>query len=869
MLPFGNSEFSDVGGKGYNLGKMITAGFNIPDGFIVTTHAYRKFVENNNLKEFIKETLEELDITSISSLEDRSKLIRDKFESYSLPDEISNKIDEFYKSNHSKIYAVRSSATAEDLPTLSFAGQHDTFLNVKTIDQLKNAVVKCFSSLWTARAIQYREKNKVDHLEVNNAVVVQEMIQSEVSGVIFTANPITGNRDETVIEAIFGLGEALVSGLVEPDTYVISKGRIIDRKTGNQQKSIISISDGGVQEIEEERANSEVLTDKQLLELDKVARQIFEYYNSPQDIEFAIKDDTVYILQSRSITTLYPQIKVDYEDLRIYISFNMAQGVLKPFTKLGSDILSRFLFGVGKTYNFGGEYNEVKAFQVAGDRLWVDITSSLNNKMAKKAVLGFMWVAEPESAKIIMENIHRFPKTHGLPRIKPLQQVFHDLIFFGRLVKRIFKNPDKARNNAFKRSEQFLAQLERQRTGLDTIDKKLDYIETSTVIIPKFLFIDLAPFISTTMISLSIAKKMGKPEESGLSYLDLARSYPYNVTSEMNHYLWGCSQRIKKDIPSFAIFDKKNTEIIELFKNNRLLTVLQEELDGFMKKYGFRGYSEIDVGAERWSDDPEPIINHIKGYLKIENEDEYPDNLFKLRRKEAEDTYKILLDKINKKNRLKAKIFNHIIKVNRKVSGMREYPKFIWIKSLNIIKKEILEIGKLLVENGDLDNDSDVFYLNLNDIRRGIDLKDIARNNKDSYDREYNRELIPRILLSNGETFFNAKPNIELKEGMYIGTPVSPGIVEAKARVVLSPDEGTLLPGEILVCPATDPSWTPLFNIASGLVMEVGGLMTHGSVVAREHGIVGIVGVPECTRLIKTGDKLKINGSTGIIELID
>ncbi len=869
------ASFMEVGGKGINLNKLINLGYNVPNGFLVSTFAYQEFVRINKLNPFIKKQLENLDFASISALEEISRSIRMKFEKCNLSDDLSNEISDKFNSLSGKSYAVRSSATAEDLPNLSFAGQHDSFLNIRDENQLIKSVISCFSSVWTARAIQYREKNKIDQLTVSNAVVVQEMIEGDYSGVTFTANPMTGNRNEVVIEAIHGLGEALVSGLVEPDTYIVSSNNeIIDRSIGNQQKIITSNQDGGII-VNEISKKDQTISDKLIKSLAKISAAIAETYNSPQDIEWAIKGDEIYILQSRAITNLYPLPEGDFDENGVYLSINGIQGVLTPFTTLGLDVFNRFLYGVGQAYHFGGEYKNQKSVVAIGSRLWVNAAGGVDNQLGRKMLPRAYDVADPETARILEQIMRNRPIKPGKPKLRTIQQLQRALIFFFSQVRKILRKPDAERNQTMNRAERFVTRLDQKRLKLKNIEEKLDFIEMAAPNIPKFIFLDIAHYIGGSFAAITALSKIGGTEEIGINFLELAKSLPNNVTTQMNLFLWEITSIINNDDESSSMFNSNTAEeIAQLYLNDKLPFVAKQELDNFLEKYGFRGYSEIDLGQPRWKDDPTPIISHIKAYLSIDNPSHYPDKVFDNGRKDAQNTYnKIFENTVNGKfGPLKATVLNFLMSRVRKLMGMREYPKFIWVKSIAVVRKVVEEIGHQLVEQDEIDHYQDIFFLNLDDLKahltNKLDLREIIVSNKREYEFEYTRINPPRVILGNGVVLNQAKRKIEVKEGNLLGSPVSPGVVKGKVRVMRSPHDGNLVYGEILVCPATDPSWTPLFQVASGLIMEVGGLMTHGSVVAREHGIAAIVGVNQATILLTDGQLIEMDGNTGLIQII-
>src|SRR6266508_3293222 len=334
ILPFTSSEatLETAGGKGTNLARLTRAGFAVPRGFIISTDAYREFINTNRWLSTIQSVVENHSAEDVSALERVSAQIRVAFSAGKMPEETENAIRNAYVDFEDKPVAVRSSATAEDLPDLSFAGQQDTYLNVIGIEQLLAAVINCWSSLWTARAIGYRIRNHIDHSEAALAVVVQEMIESEASGVLFTANPLSGLRSEAVIDATLGLGEALVSGQVEPDHYVINvrDNRIVSKTLGAKKISTRGKIGGGVEVIEENAEAQQALSDQDILNLSATGAQIQKAYNFPQDIEWALAEDKLYILQSRAITSLFPVPEESFDPLIVWFSFGAVQGLVGP-----------------------------------------------------------------------------------------------------------------------------------------------------------------------------------------------------------------------------------------------------------------------------------------------------------------------------------------------------------------------------------------------------------------------------------------------------------------------------------------------------------------------------------------------------------
>jgi len=407
-LDTADATLARTGGKGLNLTKLAQAGFPVPGGFIVTTAGYDAFVDSAGLAAWIAAEVAAIDSSDPESLTALSQRIRARFRESTLPPPVADAIGAAYAALGEPKVAVRSSATAEDLPDFSFAGQQDTFLNVLGGEALLAAVVECWSSLWTARAIGYRARNGIDQSAVSLAVVVQEMVQSQVSGVLFTANPLSGRRTETVIDAALGLGEALVSGQVEPDHYVVetATGRIVEKQLG-AKATVIRGADGGGTVTETVDASSrQALSDGEIAAVTALGKQVADLYGSPQDVEWGYADGRLYLLQSRAITSLFPVPKVpaseNQDDLRVYFSFGAVQGMLDPMTPLGRDVIKTIFIGGGTLFGFHGNTPEnQKVLYEAGGRLWGNLTPVLNNEWGRKMYLGAVGGIDPAGATAI------------------------------------------------------------------------------------------------------------------------------------------------------------------------------------------------------------------------------------------------------------------------------------------------------------------------------------------------------------------------------------------------------------------------------------------------------------------------------------
>jgi hypothetical protein len=409
-----------VGGKGANLARMAQAGLPVPPGFLITTQAYRRYLAENSLDEPILAALALVKPDDAATLEAASAQIRALFSAERIPADLAAAILDAYQHIGQPAVAVRSSATAEDLPDMSFAGQQDTYLNVLGPHSLLNSTSDCWGSLWTARAIGYRARNQVSHHGAALAVVVQMMVQSQASGVLFTANPLTGLRTQTVIDATVGLGEALVSGLVEPDHYVVDvdRAQIVEKTLGAKALSIRSLAEGGTVQVVESQSAAQAIPDETILALARLGKQVADLYAFPQDIEWAWADQTLYLLQSRPITSLYPTPEgMPVEPLNVLFSFAAVQGMLDPFTPLGRDSL-KVIFSMGARL-FGIHVNSETqtVLHTAGERLWVRITPLMRNTVGRKAIGVALDLVEPtvkQALNTIWDEPRLKPKHEGL-----------------------------------------------------------------------------------------------------------------------------------------------------------------------------------------------------------------------------------------------------------------------------------------------------------------------------------------------------------------------------------------------------------------------------------------------------------------------
>jgi rifampicin phosphotransferase len=887
-LPLSSTEATllRTGGKGANLAELTRAGFNVPPGFLVTTDAYRAFVEANDIRPRLLALVQPVQPDDPVALDAVSAEIRALFAAGHVPPEIQDAICAAYEALSTGTdragapVAVRSSATAEDLPGLSFAGQQDTYLNIVGGSALVEASRKCWGSLWTARAMGYRARNHIPPHDVALAVVVQQMILSEVSGVMFTANPLTGRRDEIVIDASYGLGEAIVSGQVEPDNYAVdTRGwQITRRKLGAKALAIVPNVGGGTQTIRQEgAAQRQALTDEQILELARLGQQVAAHFGSPQDVEWALAGGQIYLLQSRPVTSLYPLPPAPDGEPRVYFSFNSAQGVPEPFTPLGSDML-RLVFGAVFA-GFDIRQSAEELAPSAGGRMYMDATALVRDPRTRRAMLTVLTGVDPGARQALIQVIEagQFPTKRTIST----RRVLAVLGFLGRMLPRVIRvllKPELSRVQAISEAELIVDTTRRRVERTRTLDARVTLLQSEMPhtlqrlivgVLLKVMFPGMGSMVLVERLLVSWLKA-----EPG-AVLPLVRGLPGNVTTEMDLRLWGSAQTIRANAEAAeALRTQSPDALAEAYRRGRLPGVAQRTIAQFLEQYGMRGVGEIDMGRTRWRENPTQIIQTLKSYLQIDKPDLAPDRLFRQGAEVAEQKAAEYVAQVRRTRfgAIRGRVLAFFIRRMRTLTGFRESPKYYIIRILDLYRTALLDSARDLVKQGSLERPDDIFFVPVDTLKRfvngeAVDLKAVVTSNRAEYERECARKQIPRLLLSTGETYYAGLSDESSTD--LVGDGVSPGVVEGPVRVVLDPYGVRLEPGEILVCPATDPGWTPLFLSAGGLIMELGGLVTHGSVVAREYGIPAVVGVHQATTRLHTGQRIRVDGSQGRITLLD
>jgi pyruvate,water dikinase len=845
-----------VGGKGAHLGALSRIdGTRVPAGFCVTTDAFRRVIAEAPSIDDRLARLARLDPDDREGVRTLSAEIRRTIEETAVPGDVAASIGRaLTRFGEREPYAVRSSATAEDLPTASFAGQQDTYLNVMGPAAILRHVSRCWASLFTERAVTYRQRNGVDHRTLAMAVVVQRMVFPEASGILFTADPVTGNRTVATVDAGFGLGEALVSGLVNPDVFRVRHGEVVARTIAAKRLAVHAVPAGGTREvpIDAQRQEQPALTDAQVVRLVELGRRIEAHFGRPQDIEWCLVGDDFRIVQSRPITTLFPIPEADDRENHVYVSVGHGQMMTDPMKPLGLSVW---------------QLTALAPMQTAGGRLFVDVTRRVASPASRAGLLDLMGRGDPlvrDALETVLDRDDFVPSLPdpapaGPPAGGPPAPIETDPAVVTELVER---------------SRASIAALERDirtKTGPELFDFLLEVFgeHKRAISDPLSMQAIMAGMESTWWLNDKLHEWLG--EKNAADTLTL--SAPGNVTSEMGLALLDVADVIRPH-PEVVAFmegvedDGFLDELPKLAGGAEARDAIEEYLD----RYGMRCVGEIDITRPRWRERPATLVPVILDNVR-NFEPGAAGRRFEQGRQKAREKEQDVLARLRAlpDGERKADETKRMIDRVRTFIGYREYPKYAIVSRYFVYKQALLAEAERLVRAGVLAAAEDVFYLTFQEFHYAARTNRVddrlIRRRRDEF-RSYHALTPPRVLTSDGEAVAGAYRRDGVPAGALIGLPVSAGTVEGRARVILDIADADLAAGDILVTAFTDPSWSPLFVGASGLVTEVGGLMTHGAVIAREYGLPAVVGVERATRLIRDGQRIRVHGTDGYVELL-
>lgn len=855
------TQLSLVGGKGLNLGELSNIqGIQVPEGFCVTTVGYEKAIEQNEELHTLLQQLTKLKMEERAQIGEISKKIREIIMAVEIPSNVAEAVAHYLsRFGNEHAYAVRSSATAEDLPYASFAGQQDTYLNIIGEEAILQHVRKCWASLFTERAVMYRMQNDFEHNQVSICVVVQKMVFPEASGILFTADPVTSNRKVLSIDASFGLGEALVSGLVSADNYKVKEGKITETMIATKKVAIYALKEGGTEkkQIDSAQQKLQTLSEQQILQLAQIGRQIESYFGCPQDIEWCVVDDTFYMVQSRPITTLYPIPEANDEENHVYVSVGHQQMMTDPLKPLGMSLFQLTSFG--------------QRFQ-AGGRLFVDVAQRLASPTSRELLLNMIGNSEPLIKDALTTVIERDDFITLLPDDEKEKSVRKS----GPPVSsqpQIENNPAIV-TDLIKKNQASIEELKRNmqtKSGVDVLDFILEDMQQLKKILfhPQSMAVIMAGMDASTWINEKMEQWLGEKNAADT----LSQSVQNNITSEMGLALLDVADVIRPYPKIIAYLQHvENDNFLDELVQFKGGEKARDAILTFLNKYGMRCSGEIDITKTRWSEKPTTIIpmilNNIRDFEYGASKQKFEEGLQEALKKEEELVGRLqhLPDGKQKVEETKRMIRNI-----RNFIGYREYPKYGMINRYFIYKQALLKEAEQLVQSGVIHEVDDIYYLTFEE------LHEVVRTNKLDYAlihkqkneyKLYEKLTPPRVMTSDGEIITGKYKRENRPADAIVGLPVSSGVIEGRARVILNMEEANLEEGDILVTAFTDPGWTPLFVSIKGLVTEVGGLMTHGAVIAREYGLPAVVGVENATKIIKDGQRIRVHGTEGYIEVL-
>ena len=870
---------SEVGGKALSLIKTSELQFNVPPGFVLTVSFFQPWLEQiKKSKAWTSFSKTSTTGDSCVSKED-CDAIKEECKKLSLSVDQKKYLQEAIKDafGHDKsdatgddigIVAVRSSSPEEDLAGTSFAGGYETYLGVTSIG-LQDAIINSFASLFDHRIFLYKVKHGMGTDTPRIAIIVQKQIPSDVSGVAFSLNPSNNCFDEVVISSNFGLGESVVSGIITPDTYIVDRFnpndmKVMSKKVAEKSSAVLLDEANGTKLVPNENPTAQVLTDDQILEVAQLASDIEDKYfdGSPADIEWAIYDNVLYLLQARPVTAYVPlfeeMITERGKEKRLYLDVMvMTQGFSEPLSTLGLDIWKTSVGRMKPTMSTEGFDGLV--FNIHG-REYMNISNTLmmtgGSAMVDKALRTYDRALDRAFATV---NLNDYTPTYVPEGSKGI---------FGKSIKQLLLTvPNILRGLYY---------------GKDSMKKYVDDTNALLEHCYSHCYPDEKPFVEvfdeltsnyeqlvtqvggivSGLISQALLNRMfSNCEGSEDNLVNLSMDLNGNPTSEMGHMMVRLASfpEIQETRTSAEFLDKlKDCSFSEEF------TALYSD---YLKRFGCRGAREIDIATPRSSEKQDELFDALK-QIDVDN------NQIINVRERREKAYQKLLSLAKEMG--KEKSFVHHASVIQGVLGYREHPKYMLVVVIDACRRHAFKIAKGFVEKGRLENVEQIFSLTMNQISdaqkdEGIDLLSLVRTNLEPVEKVLHVKNWPVLIDSRGKIIRGQREITDEekeKKGLLIGDPISPGVVKGRAKVLMSPYDKPVEAGEILVARFTEPSWTPLFINAAGVLMSIGGPMQHGAVIAREYGIPCVSGIDNVTDLVKDGDLLELDGSTGTVQII-
>ncbi len=904
-LDSGDATLQVAGGKGANLSILAQAGFNVPPGFLITTQAYDSFVEEDGIRRQIEDLIATSSADDHTSLESTAHSIRDLFVQGTIPEQLALAIGTAYKElsasavdgavpDNDLAVAVRSSATTEDLPTASFAGQQETYLNVRGLAGLLEAVKSCWASLWTARAMAYRARLGIEPSTVSLAVIVQRMAPAEVAGILFTANPLTGDSTETVINASWGLGEAIVTGRVSPDNIIMDKetGSIKEISVGDKATMTAAAASGTAEvPVDPQLRQRASLTPEQASELNRLGRKIESVFKGPQDIEWAIAGGRVFVLQSRPVT-VHPS-PASGKPLEELVAPGDDDWPLSG--ESANQEYQTFPFDLWTQFDVGERWPEpVTPLTWSSVPLSIDENRRYSLRDLKADYLAKIRWAKRAYGRVYFNEgatVYVFVKEYGMPgsllaatfdgqaqdspwlraRLRPLK-VLRMMPLLSRQSKQRKQN-QRNFERLFPTIDGWVKEFMRRDLGTSSdveLWKELNEVWMRRVIDVINLHTDVTAdaLIALPTLRWFLRRFFGRDDLAQ----DLVTGISGVIGAEIAPGLYALAEHISDlGLASLVLDLGPDAALAELRRRPEARTFI-EMLDQFLERHGHRCANEAEFLYPRWAEAPEPVISSLAGYLRAGDSINPKESEAKQRQKreQAIAWAEGHLDPIRRR------FFRSQLVNTEYLVRLRDNGQNYAVKTLLPVRRILGCLAKRWTTRGWLRQEGDLFFLALQEIGKiiasgdpnalGRDLPEIVAARRQAYEF-WRSARAPEAIGPDGRPFVQA--TMPESGDFLVGVVGSTGQARGVARIIHDPSEASRLkPGDILVTRSTDPGWTPLFPIVGGLVLEVGGPLSHGAIVAREYGLPAILNVTDATRRIRDGQVVTIDGSTGRVYLL-
>lgn len=863
----------EVGGKGLSLIKMAGAGLPVPPGFVLTVAFFKPWLDtlkgSGEWKEFLAAKAEEFP--------QRCKALKAVCAGFELDDTQKKSVQESLDALESRyrqgLFAVRSSSPEEDLEGASFAGEYETVLGVK-VAGFQEAVRRCFLSCLDERVFLYKKEHGFATDDARIAVIVQAQVASEAAGVGFSLNPFTNCYDEAVINANWGLGESVVSGMTTPDQFVVDKVKkvIVERKIGKKEASVWLKKDGGTEQRPDPRHDQPCLSDEQVLEITDVVTRIEQFYGKPMDTEWAYEGGRIHMLQARPITAYVPLpdylVTAPGAPKHLYMDVTLCiQGLHEPTSVMGTATLRHILGGVFKEA-LGADVGPTlfgEGGQDQGGRIYSNLSYAMLMESKEKLAALFtnMDTLAAETLRSLDEDEYRARQCPPVMKGLALRALSHMPDTIARLFEAALLPANLYRA--------YMKELHGYVTRIQAEEEKnlslMEFYETACRLFAHFIVHWSIPILAVPVKAKAMVRDLFRddPQEIHGHVEHLDRSLPGNVTVEMGLALFHLSTLLEPaDTASLA-------SLMERLKKRTLPGEFLVAWDDFLEKYGFRGPAEIDMASPRYRDIPALLLSQIKSIMAIRDSDQNPEAIYEKSQKERQVAYEILSEAAHGKGWLTHKEFERLYRIIETFGGYRETHKYYWIQMIDKLRRRILDEAQKLVTAGRLDAPVQVFNITIEDLDEALrdpslDLRSRMKQRMSYIDKIKNVKDFPHIIDSRGK--IPRPPRKKTKEGELAGEAISAGVVRGTVKVLHTPDEKPVNPGDVLVARATDPGWTPLFINAVAIVLEVGGMLQHGSLVAREYGKPCVAGIENVTTLLKDGQVVEVDGGNGVIRII-